>query len=223
MKYLLATIFLLSSFSPTPVQAQSYVCPVSEHAPYMVAGNPTVWYVDSACKKSAMANEDVYFSYFDSWSRIETTTQETLNTIYDAPVTSTPWGIRKDLPNGSIVKRYQSPTVYVLQDNELYRFVSEDAFLTSGYAWEWVEMVDSAWIYNKNVHHARGRTNNPVIDGPSWRPPGTIVKQGVDLYVVDGDSPGHQGYTYISSMDEFRTYNFREDRIVPVQSIASEN
>ncbi len=133
-----ATLFFSSSIPPA--QAVQVKCSAPILKPIRGPQHPDVYLVTEWCNLLPIKNPDIYFSHFHSWSEVVFLENDVISRI---PMAGTflPWGPYRSYPDRSLVKITTDPNVYLKVGNTIYPFVSEKAFLDSGFRFNQVEDV----------------------------------------------------------------------------------
>ena len=134
-------------FAPLTVSAQA-TCSLIEERPYLIKDTNSVVYVTSDCTRQEIRNEDVYFSHFDSWDRLNGVVQSRINQVPQDSVDFLPLGPRKQFQRPELVKVPEENSVYLIVDRKKYRFSSENSFRKLGYNFGQVQDV-SRELLNK--------------------------------------------------------------------------
>ncbi len=114
------------------------VCDLEINQPYKEPNSPGVYYITNKCTRRAFNNPTTYFSYFDSWSDVKVVSKDELEKIPMDAIQFMPYGPKKELKNGSLIKTFTKKTVYLIVDDYRYAFATEKIFKTLGYSFKWV-------------------------------------------------------------------------------------
>jgi hypothetical protein len=182
-------------------------CPVVTGQPYRSPDSSTVYVVTPDCKKRPVFNPDVYFSHFDSWSKVVFLEPWELSRILNHELNFLPWGSRRAFLNGSLVKTTDDPRVYLLQDGQALPIEDEAAFRAFGYSFNQVEDVDA------NVMK-KFEKKTDTLRGPEDAPTAMVFKYPDDskVYQLKEEEDGTLTKVHIQSEDELRKL-YRDDRI----------
>lgn len=181
-------------------------CILMPYKPYKSIDSALVYYISSDCTKRSIRNPEVYFSHFDSWSESRVVSSETLNQIPNHPLSFLPWGRKRNLGNGALVKTVDDPRVYLKLGQSLYPIGSATLFVQLGYEWHWVEDVLTDVI---TVH----RQERPIATIADY-PTGLAFKYGDSptVYTLERNQTGAVAKRPISTLAELRT-RYRVDRV----------
>ncbi len=185
-------------------------CPLTTGAAYKTNTSPSVYYISSDCKKRPILNPEVFFSHFSSWRDVQIVSASTLNTIPNHAFNFLPWGQRRALLNGSLVKTLDDSRTYMFVRGTLHPIESESVFTGFGFSWSWVDDVAPEVIAKYPIGASVTSVNTPPVgfvfkysDSPTvyvlWTENGVLVKQR------------------ITSMEQLRAY-YRADRIAVLSS-----
>ncbi len=196
-------LFVGTSLIPRFSNAES--CPLAVNKPYKIKNSPSVFYVSPDCTKRPIRDPETYFSYFSSWAEVRVVTESQLSSIRNDVLGFLPWGPKKVFQEGSIIKSPTEDKVFIVLNQKLHAFETEQDFLASGYKWEWVEDVTPEVIRN----YSRGNDFSTISI-----PDGLVFKfeHSPSVYYVR-EVDGGIDLKYIRSMTELKGLWYRSDRI----------
>lgn len=202
-----------SSFTFTVNAGSAAVsCPLTMQKAYKSSASKAVYYITTDCAKRPFKNGPSFFTYFDSWSEVITTTQTILNSIANDQLGFTPAGPKYDPKYGALVKIVTDPKVYLLLGTEKYWIISESVFTGLKYDWKWIEDVDSGLLDKYSI--------GSEITYTDHHPNYTIIKYAgfANTYRLepDPDDYSKQVKRWIKNEKVFNALKFRWDRIVTV-------
>lgn len=136
-------VFALTAvFLFTALPARTAECVLRPGFSYKAPDASTVYYITDACTKRAFTREDIFFTYFDSWSAVAPAYASHLVSVPNDPLGFMPYGPLYDPKDGALVKTVDDPNVYLLLGTQKFPIVSEEVFNGLGYSWSWIEDVD---------------------------------------------------------------------------------
>lgn len=202
-------IFFLLAFLFIPLFAKadnSVTCPLALDQAYRAPGSNAVYYVDKDCKKRPFKNAALYFTYFDSWDKVQKTTMASLSLIPKHELGFMPFGPLYDPKYGALVKTVTDPKVYFLLNGKKYWVDSEATFIALGYKWNWVEDVDPR-LLDKYIVGGEIKDITKHLDG-------TVIKYAGDpsVYILQNGKKRH-----IANEADFNASGYRWDRIVTLE------
>lgn len=202
-----------SSFTFTVnVGSAAVSCPLTMQKAYKSSASKAVYYITTDCAKRPFKNGPSFFTYFDSWSEVITTTQTILNSIANDQLGFTPAGPKYDPKYGALVKIVTDPKVYLLLGTEKYWIISESVFTGLKYDWKWIEDVDPGLLDKYSI--------GSEITYTDHHPNYTIIKYAgfANTYRLepDPDDYSKQVKRWIKNEKVFNALKFRWDRIVTV-------
>lgn len=202
-----------SSFSFTVNAGPAAVsCPLFMEKAYKSSASKAVYYITTDCTKRPFKNGPSFFTYFDSWSEVITTTKTILDSVANDLLGFTPAGPKYDPKYGALVKIVTDPKVYLLLGTEKYWIISESVFTGLKYDWKWVEDVDPGLLNKYSV--------GSEITYTDHHPNYTIIKYAgfANTYRLepDPDDYSKQVKRWIKNEKVFNALKFRWDRIVTV-------
>ncbi|MEK7189471.1 MAG: Ig-like domain-containing protein, partial [Patescibacteria group bacterium] len=202
-----------SSFSFTVNASSAAVyCPLTMQKAYKSSASKAVYYITTDCTKRPFKNGPSFFTYFDSWSEVITTTKTILDSIANDQLGFTPAGPKYDPKYGALVKIVTDPKVYLLLGTEKYWIISESVFTGLKYDWKWIEDVDSGLLDKYSI--------GSEITYTDHHPNYTIIKYAGSAAVhrlePDPDDYSKQVKRWIKNEKVFNALKFRWDRIVTV-------
>ncbi|HBV57991.1 MAG TPA: hypothetical protein DEB73_01880 [Candidatus Magasanikbacteria bacterium] len=187
-------------------------CPLTMEKAYKSSASKAVYYITTDCTKRPFKNGSSFFTYFDSWSEVITTTQTILNSIANDQLGFTPAGPKYDPKYGALVKIVTDPKVYLLLGTEKYWIISESVFTGLKYDWKWIEDVDPGLLNKYSI--------GSEITYTDHHPNYTIIKYAgfANTYRLepDPDDYSKQVKRWIKNEKVFNALKFRWDRIVTV-------
>ncbi|MBT4153642.1 MAG: hypothetical protein HOE53_03255 [Candidatus Magasanikbacteria bacterium] len=206
----MASLLLLAS----PALAGPGLCATDvyyDHA-YKSADSSAVYYITEDCTKRVFKNASTFFTYFDSWSEVETVSKAALDGVATDALGFMPAGPQYDPQYGALVKSVKDPKVYFLLGGKKYWVRSEYDFNRLGYKWGWVEDVDQRLIDK----YPLGTELNYWEGHPNY----TILKHANDPKVYRLEPhPEDASKTvkrHIKNERVFKDLGFRMDRIVEI-------
>lgn len=202
-----------SSFTFTVNTSSAAVsCPLTMQKAYKSSASKAVHYITTDCTKRPFKNGPSFFTYFDSWSEVITTTQTILNSIANDQLGFTPAGPKYDPKYGALVKIVTDPKVYLLLGTEKYWIISESTFNGLKYDWKWIEDIDPGLLDKYSI--------GSEITYTDHHPNYTIIKYAglANTYRLepDPDDYSKQVKRWIKNEKVFNALKFRWDRIVTV-------
>ncbi|MBI5022992.1 MAG: hypothetical protein HZC05_02405 [Candidatus Magasanikbacteria bacterium] len=204
---------LTSSFTFTVnASAAAVSCPLNTQKAYKSSASKAVFYITADCTKRPFKNGPSFFTYFDSWSEVITTTKTILDSIANDQLGFTPAGPKYDPKYGALVKIVTDQKVYLLLGTEKYWIISESVFIGLKYDWKWIEDVDAGLLDKYSI--------GSEITYTDHHPNYTIVKYAgfANTYRLepDPDDYSKQVKRWIKNEKIFNALKFRWDRIVTV-------
>ncbi len=200
------------------VDAADVICPLLAGRAYRSLGSSSVWFIGTnpdapnpnRCYKRAFNHSRTFFTYFENWNTVMTTSQALLDAIDQDPLGFMPAGPLYDPQFGALVKHPFDPKVYLILGDTKYWITSEEVFNALGYDWGWIEDVHPDFVEKYKV----GSEINYTDRHPNY----TLVKyeNSPRTYRLEPhpDDPNRQVKRYIQTEEVFRELNFRFDRIV---------
>jgi len=140
-----------------PLVIEDIPCSLEKQQPYKTKEHPGVYYITDICTKRAFSNTDMYFSYFTSWDDVHTTSISSLGAIPDDTVepfmTMRLLTIddRTTLTEGALIKTFDTPKVYIIQDNQRHWIPNEATFNTYHYKWTNILIVEDELLHAFDV------------------------------------------------------------------------
>ena len=193
-----------------PAPATGVACALGKEMAYKRPGSSAVYYITTECAKRAFNNSRVFFTYFDKWGDVKSTTKAMLDGIANDTLGFMPWGPNFDPQYGALVKIVTDPKTYLLLGTEKYWITSEDVFTKLGYKWNWIEDIDSRLLDKYTVGSEINYTNR--------HPNFTLVKYAGDpkVYRLESDpaDAAKQVKRHIKDEKAFKALKYRWDRIV---------
>lgn len=194
------------------ITLSSQTCPLTPESVYKHTQSNAVYYVTLDCTKRAFTNPNIFFTYFDSWSDVQTVTKATLDSISNDLLGFMPYGPNYDPKYGALVKIVKDPKVYLLLGNNKHWITAEAVFNGLNYPWNWIEDVDSRLL---NKYTSAGE-----ISYTDHHPNYTLIKYETDPKVYrlepDPSDTNLQVKRWVPNETVFNSLNFRWDRIVTV-------
>jgi len=168
------------------------------------ASNSSAVYIttDGCVTKHAFRSPAVFFSYFDSYSRIVVLAPAEVNAIPNNAVAFAPWGPRRTYVNGDILKTPLDSKVYIVVNGKKNWISSESVFSALYGSWSVVEDVDQRVLDSFGV--------GQEITSTEIHPDGTLVKSADDpkVYLIENGR-----LRWIVNEDVFDRLQYRRDRI----------
>lgn len=203
--YVIGVVLFVSVFF-APSILKTATCPLSVEKPYKTRHSPIVYYISSDCTKRPIKNPEVFFSYFSSWTEVRIASEAQLSSIKLHPQGSLLWGPKKIFDEGSIIKSPVENHVYIIFDQVLHVFETEQDFLMNGYKWEWVEDVAPETIAKYSRGDNFSTTNIP--EGVFFK-----YENSPHVYYIRKTEQGTFVKRHIESPTEFKKLGYRGDRI----------
>ncbi len=198
--------------TPTVVVENIEACSLQTGTPYRGSQSSAVYLVTSDCRLRPFQSPATYFTYFDSWSEVQTVPQSFIEAAPRDIVDFVPAGPKYDPQYGALVKVVEDPRVYLLLGNERYWISSEEVFTALNYQWSWIEDVDASLLSK----YLPGSEINYTNRHPNF----TLVKYDGDpkVYRLEPHptDSGAQVKRHILNESVFSDFNFRFDRIVTI-------
>jgi len=192
--------------------SESTNCTLDIGKAYKYSSSPGVYYITQDCTKRAFKSADMFFTYFTSWSDVQTVTKADINSISDDELSFMPYGPKYDPKYGALAKIVEDPRVYLLLNTERYWITSEEVFEGLNYAWNWIEDIAEDLLDNYTV----GSEINYTDHHPNY----TIVKYADNAKVYrlepDPQDSTKQVKRWVVDSDAFEKLGFRWDRIVTI-------
>lgn len=192
--------------------AAAIFCPLTMEKAYKSSASKAVYFITTDCTKRPFKNGPSFFTYFDSWSEVITTTKTILDSIANDLLGFTPAGPKYDPKYGALVKIVTDPKVYLLLGTEKYWIISESVFTGLKYDWKWIEDVDPGLLNKYSI--------GSEITYTDHHPNYTIIKYAglANTYRLepDPDDYSKQVKRWIKNEKVFNALKFRWDRIVTV-------
>jgi hypothetical protein len=201
---LVVLLFFVVFFWVKPIKSAS--CALNTQESYKTRTSRSVYYISTDCKKRPILNPAVFFSHFRAWSEVNVVSATVLRNIPDHELSFLPWGPRRTIPNGTLIKTVTDPKVYLKLGANIYPIDSEAAFLGMGFAWNWIEDVDPRVV--------SAFTKARIISDASDYPAGLAFKytNNPRVYLLEENSSGNQRKRHVQSVAELRS-RYREDRV----------
>ena len=200
------TITLTSNTSEEIVIGE---CPVTLEQAYKQPSSNAVYYITKDCTKRVFKRPNIYFTYFDSWNDVGTTTKTKLDSITNDTLGFMPWGPKYDPKYGALVKIVTDPKVYLLLNTEKYWITSANVFTSLNYDWNWIEDIDQRLLDKYTL----GSEITDINHHPNY----TIVKYENSNKVYRLEPQNNTTIKrWIPNETIFNSLNFRWDRIVTV-------
>ncbi|MCB9798292.1 type II secretion system protein GspG [Candidatus Nomurabacteria bacterium] len=202
---------LLVGFLPGSTSAVT--CPVEINHAYKSPESSSVYFVSADCSKRAFRNARIYFSYFTSWGEVRTTTATKLKSIPNNKLGFLPWGPKRQLENGSLIKTTDDGKVYLYVNGQLRPISDATVFEKQGFKWEWIEDVDAEVIKK----HQKGT----AVQDDNELPTSAVFKysDGPEIYVIE-DQNGQKVKRHIQDIEELKRL-YRLDRVLEVSRTMS--
>ena len=185
-------------------------CPARIDSALKTAGNNTIFYITPQCTKLRVPTPTLYFTYFTSWSTVQTVPQSTIDAVPAEPTGFFPYGPLYTPQYGALVKTPFDPKVYLILNDTKYWITDEIVFNTLGYEWNWIEGVDPRFLDKYPT--------GSEITNTTRHPHYTIVKYDNSPRVYRLE-PGPNNSTvkrWIPDEPTFNRLNFRWDRILTI-------
>ena len=144
MKKTIFCIIATLTLSPfTNLQAQAETsCALDTQRAYKTPSKSSVYYITQDCTKQRFPNARLFFTYFNAWSQVKSTTQSNINNIPIDPVVGrTPQGPNYNAGHGALVKSPYQAETYLLLQGKKYWITTEAAFASMGLTFDMVEDV----------------------------------------------------------------------------------
>ncbi len=187
-------------------------CALTTGSAYKLASSPAVFYITNSCTKRPFKTPEIFFTYFNSWNDVQTTTAVLLDSIENDSINFMPWGPNYDPKYGALVKIVTDPKVYLLLGTEKYWITSETVFNSLNYSWNWIEDVAESLLDKYTVGSA--------ITNLEHHPNYTLIMYENDakVYRLEPDlaDSNKQVKRWIVNETVFNDLNFRWDRIVTI-------
>ncbi len=187
-------------------------CALTTGSAYKLANSPAVYYITNNCNKRPFKNPEIFFTYFDSWNDVQTTTAVLLNSVENDSIDFMPWGPSYDPKYGALVKIVADPKVYLLLGTEKYWITSETVFNSLNYSWNWIEDIDESLLAKYTI--------GSEITGLEHHPNYTLIKYPTNTKVYrlepNPTDSSKQVKRWIVNEGTFNSLNFRWDRIVTI-------
>ena len=185
-------------------------CPVRPDTALKTALSNTIFYITPQCTKLRVPTPNLYFTYFTSWSTVQTVPQSTIDAVPAEPTGFFPYGPLYTPQYGALVKTPFDPKVYLILNDTKYWITDETVFNTLGYEWNWIEGVDPRFLDK----YPTGSEITDITKHPDY----TIVKYSTSERVYRLE-PGPNNTTvkrWIPDEPTFTRLNFRWDRILTI-------
>ncbi len=187
-------------------------CQLTPGRPYRSAGSNAVYRVTSNCTLRPFRDPNTFFTYYDSWTEVETVPAQTFASVPSDAVDFVPAGPKYDPQYGALVKIVSDPRVFLLLGGERYWISSETVFNALGYQWSWIEDVAPELL----DQYAEGSEITRTDVHPNF----TLVKYADDpkVYRLEPDPTDatKQVKRHILSESVFTDIGMRFDRIVTI-------
>ncbi|MFB6182220.1 MAG: peptidoglycan-binding protein, partial [Candidatus Magasanikbacteria bacterium] len=177
---------------------------------YTYPGTSAVYYITQQGTKRPFKNPDVFFTYFDSWSDVQTVSQNALMSVPDDELGFMPWGPKKDFRSGSMIKTVTDPKVYLIIDNKRYWIENGQIFKELGYKWNMITDVDPRVMDKFELGES--------IDYTNHHPPYSLVKypDSNKVYRLEPNEKGELVKRHIKDQESFNALGYRLDRIITI-------
>lgn len=152
-------VFCFALLSISVLGGLSKVSAANENCPilgvgnlFKVRGNSAVYYVDKNLNRMYFPNSEVFYTWYDNFSNV-IEIDSTCVDNYPVP-SQPPYGVNYR-PGSRLVKLAISPSVFVIEPNNLLRKIGSEQVARDLYGSEWSKLVrdvnDSFWAnYSKN-------------------------------------------------------------------------
>ncbi|PIR73955.1 MAG: hypothetical protein COU35_05085 [Candidatus Magasanikbacteria bacterium CG10_big_fil_rev_8_21_14_0_10_47_10] len=185
-------------------------CPLKQGVAYKSPGSAGVWLITKDCTRRLFTSSAKYFSYFDSWSALQTVDGTTIEKIPEDPIHFLPWGHRYTPGSGSLVKIISDPKVYLLLGSSRHWIQSEAVFNGLRYVWDFVEDVTNDFLNKYEEKEA-------IVDATQHIPGMVVRYQGSNqLYVLEEDPDPAMGL--VKRAVEADDTRYRFDRAIQLGS-----
>ncbi len=214
-KTAIAAVLLFLALIASPKNASSLEfpeCKLIPHFAYKTATSNTVYYITDDCSKRAFANGNIFFTYFDSWQEVKTTTEVHLLSTPDDPVNFIPYGPKHQPGAGALIKTVNDADVFVIVGNKKYRIPSEEVFYQLRYQTNQIQDVDQTLLNEFE-------TNGDYTD-TTHHPNYTLIKNknSPKIYILEPDilDATQQVKRHIRNEADFHRHGFRAERVIEI-------
>ncbi len=220
MKHIITLIIAFGLFLFVPNSTQATACPLSTNTMYKSPGSKAVYYITADCKKQLVKSPDVFFSYADSWAEVKNTNYAGISSVPDHQLRILPWGPKHNFLGGSLIKSPTDPRVFLVvkfgnnfePNHRLISFESEEAFLSLGFKWKWVEDVSQDVITSSMV------ATEKITANATRFPSGILFKietsPALFVTAIDPEQSRDQQYAkYVDRLEDLEQFNYRYDHV----------
>ena len=215
MKRTLFVTLLIASFcalTPSSTHTQAN-CDLQTERAYKTPNKSSVYYITQNCTKQRFPNARLFFTYFNAWSQVKTTTQSILDKIPVDPVTGrTPQGPNYNPGNGALVKSPYEPETYLLLQGKKYWITTEAAFASMGLTFNMVEDVSTRLLEKyetaENISIPLDQKNATI---PSFLAIKYVDDPKIYLLVKDPQTQVEKKH-HVTNEQVFYDLNYRIDR-----------
>lgn len=116
-------------------------CSLARGGVYRTGIREQIFYVDNECRRGRIRNAAHYFTYFDSFSAVQLTSQDLLDKIPFVRDRFLPIGPKFTPEEGDLIKILSSPRVYVVQNNTRRWIPNAQIFQALGFQYNQVLTV----------------------------------------------------------------------------------
>ena len=116
-------------------------CSLNREAVYRTGIREDIYYVDGDCKRGRVRSAAHFFTYFDSFTAVQFTSQALLDDIPFVRNRYLPLGPKYSPPEGSLIKIVASPRVYLIQNNTRRWIQNAQIFQALGFRYAQVVTV----------------------------------------------------------------------------------
>lgn len=221
-KFFLFGVLFFAGFLFFTSNTKAATCSLETKKMYKNYDSPSVYYISEDCKKRAVKNKDIFFSYEDSWNKVTVVNKNILENIPNHQLGFLPWGARRTYQVGSLIKSTNDPKVYMvirpnignlgrggLLNMGIASFESGEAFLKLGFQWNQIEDVEEDVI-------TRAQKLSAIRTNVDSFPEGFIFKyeNSSKVYILKKNTNyAPLRKLHIKSEAEFRGLEARFDRI----------
>lgn len=209
--FILSVLLILAGFF-VPIQSavNATSCTIDTNEPYTHPQTRTVWLITERCTKRPFKNSSMYFTYFDSWSEVQSVNKDRLESIKNDIANFVPYGPKYDPKGGALAKIPTDNRVYLLLDGKKYWITNEDIFEGLNYKWAWIQDIAPGLL---NKYETVGEINYT-----DHHPVGSLVKykSSPKVYRISKNKAGKLIKSHIPDEETFRFLGYRFDRIVTI-------
>lgn len=186
-------------------------CSLEPGQAYSFAGTNAVYYITESCTKRPFRRSDVFFSYFDSWGEVKSVEKRKLNNLDKDNLGFMPWGPKKELKSGSLVKTVDSSKVYILLSGKKYWLENETVFTSLNYDWNMITDVHPKVMNN----YVQGK----AITYTDHHSKHSLVKYSGSskVYRLEENQNGKLIKRHIKTQSCFDQLSYRLDRIITIE------